>query len=252
MIILIQFILAHIIGDFFLQRDTWVHHKDQKKLRSIYLYIHVIIHFLLLLIVTGNILFWKADNLLWKQVISISVLHLFIDGIKLKFQTPKTKSVFFFIDQAAHITSIILVWALAEKIQINWDALSNKKILVPVTAIIFLLRPTSFIIRNIVSQWASEDKNSLNVAHSTSKTDTESLKNAGQLIGMLERLLVLAFILLNKWEGVGFLLAAKSVFRFGDLKEAKDMKLTEYILIGTLLSFGIAVAIGVITIELLK
>jgi len=40
------------------------------------------------------------------------------------------------------------------------------------------------------------------------------------------------------------LIAAKSVFRFGDLSRAKDRKLTEYILIGTFLSFGLAIAIG--------
>ena len=45
-------------------------------------------------------------------------------------------------------------------------------------------------------------------------------------------------------EGVGFLIAAKSVFRFGDLSKAKDRKLTEYILIGTLLSFGLAILFG--------
>ena len=38
-----------------------------------------------------------------------------------------------------------------------------------------------------------------------------------------------------------FLLAAKFVFRFGDLSRAKDRKLTEYILIGTLISFGLAI-----------
>ncbi|VTP98075.1 Uncharacterised protein [Sphingobacterium daejeonense] len=31
-------------------------------------------------------------------------------------------------------------------------------------------------------------------------------------------------------EGVGFLLAAKSIFRFGDLTNAKDTKFTEYVL----------------------
>ncbi|RZK66384.1 MAG: DUF3307 domain-containing protein, partial [Pedobacter sp.] len=39
-------------------------------------------------------------------------------------------------------------------------------------------------------------------------------------------------------------LAAKSIFRFGDLKDAHDIKLTEYVLIGTLLSFSIAVAVS--------
>lgn len=41
------------------------------------------------------------------------------------------------------------------------------------------------------------------------------------------------------------MLAAKSILRFDDLKESKDRKLTEYILIGTLLSFGSAVLIGI-------
>jgi hypothetical protein len=47
-------------------------------------------------------------------------------------------------------------------------------------------------------------------------------------------------------------LAAKSIFRFGDLKESKDRKLTEYVLIGTLLSFGIAIAVGMITLKLIE
>jgi hypothetical protein len=55
-------------------------------------------------------------------------------------------------------------------------------------------------------------------------------------------------VILGRWEAIGFLLAAKSVFRFGDLKESKDRKLTEYILIGTLLSFGVAILIGIIVI----
>ena len=45
---------------------------------------------------------------------------------------------------------------------------------------------------------------------------------------------------------VGFLLAGKSIFRFGDLTRAKDRKLTEYILIGTFLSFLIAIITGII------
>jgi hypothetical protein len=69
---------------------------------------------------------------------------------------------------------------------------------------------------------------------------------------MLERLFVFTFVITGNWEAIGFLLAAKSVFRFGDLKESKDRKLTEYILIGTLLSFGIAILIGVMTLKLIQ
>jgi hypothetical protein len=71
--------------------------------------------------------------------------------------------------------------------------------------------------------------------------DTNDLPNAGKLIGIIERFLVLTFILLNQYAAVGFLIAAKSILRF---KPDETLK-TEYVLIGTMLSFGIAIAIGV-------
>jgi hypothetical protein len=76
------------------------------------------------------------------------------------------------------------------------------------------------------------------------------LPNAGKYIGILERLLVFTFVVLGHWEAIGFLVAAKSVFRFGDLKESGNRKLTEYILIGTLLSFGIAVVAGIVVVSI--
>lgn len=77
-------------------------------------------------------------------------------------------------------------------------------------------------------------------------TDHKSLPNAGKYIGIIERLFVLIFIILGRWEGIGLLITAKSVFRFNDLKESNSRKLTEYILIGTLLSFGLAIVTGLI------
>ena len=79
-----------------------------------------------------------------------------------------------------------------------------------------------------------------------SLSEDASLPQAGQYIGMLERLFVFGFIALNQWQAIGFLLAAKSVFRFSDLSRAKDRQLTEYILIGTLLSFGLAIGISLL------
>lgn len=68
----------------------------------------------------------------------------------------------------------------------------------------------------------------------------------------MERLFVFVFVVTGNWEGIRFLLAAKSVFRFGDLKESQDRKPTEYILIGTLLSFGIAIATGMLVLKLIE
>ena len=80
--------------------------------------------------------------------------------------------------------------------------------------------------------------------------DSSSLNNAGMYIGILERLFVFVFIVMGQWQAIGLLIAAKSVFRFSDLTRAKDRKLTEYILIGTLLSFALAVGFSLIYIAL--
>jgi len=76
--------------------------------------------------------------------------------------------------------------------------------------------------------------------------EVDTLKNAGNYIGMLERVFVFSFVVLNQWSAIGFLIAAKSVFRFNDLTRAKDRRLTEYILIGTLTSFGLAIGIALL------
>ena len=47
-------------------------------------------------------------------------------------------------------------------------------------------------------------------------------------------------LLIGQYEAVGFIIAAKSVLRFKDTDTAK----TEYVLAGTLLSFGIATFAG--------
>jgi len=92
---------------------------------------------------------------------------------------------------------------------------------------------SSVVVKTIMSTWDLKEDNA-----------DESLDHAGKYIGIIERLFVFGFILLHQWSAIGFLIAAKSVFRFSDLSRAKDRKLTEYILIGTLLSFGLAVIIG--------
>tara|TARA_R110000737_G_scaffold122423_2_gene154362 strand:- start:658 stop:939 length:282 start_codon:yes stop_codon:yes gene_type:complete len=81
------------------------------------------------------------------------------------------------------------------------------------------------------------------------ETDHKSLPNAGKYIGIIERLFVLIFIVIGRWEVIGLLIAAKSVFRFNDLKERNNRKLTEYILIGTLVSFGLAILSGLLYIS---
>jgi hypothetical protein len=120
--------------------------------------------------------------------------------------------------------------------------LNNESIWIYTIALLFLTQVSGIVIQVLMSKWSK----------SIDKNDEASLDNAGKYIGILERLFVFTFVITGNWEAIGFLIAAKSVFRFGDLKESKDRKLTEYILIGTLLSFAIAIATSLIVLALIQ
>jgi hypothetical protein len=229
MILFLQLLLAHLAGDFFLQPSSWVRQKEEKNWTSPLLYFHIGIHFIL-------ILFFRFDISFWLPALVIAFTHLLIDLVKINYQRPDTRRSWFFADQGLHLLVLIIAsWMLStESIDISF--LQQPKFLVVLAGIAFLLQPTAVIIRMGISHWAP-----------TSVPDERSLQNAGKLIGMLERLLIFVFIMAGKWEGVGFLLGAKSIFRFGDLKGSTDRKLTEYILIGTLISFSIAIVTAMIT-----
>jgi hypothetical protein len=64
-------------------------------------------------------------------------------------------------------------------------------------------------------------------------------------IGILERILILIFILVGQFAAIGFLIAAKSIFRFNDTREDGNIK-AEYFLLGTLVSFTLAIVIGLL------
>jgi hypothetical protein len=71
------------------------------------------------------------------------------------------------------------------------------------------------------------------------------LDKAGIWIGRCERVLVLTFIITGQYTALGFLMAAKSILRFTD-KDEMTQKKTEYVLVGTLMSFASAAIVGVI------
>ena len=227
MIVFVKLLLAHLVGDFLLQPTSWVKDKEDKKHKSIYLYLHIFLHFILAWILIGEQEFGF-------YALGLAVLQGLIDFLKLHYQTSKTKRNWFSIDQISHLIVLIVITLLYTKTHLEFKNLGNQFWII-LTALILLTKPTSIIIKNIISIWTPENKNK-----------DKSLQNAGNYIGILERLFIFSFILTGHFEAIGFLLAAKSIFRFGDLKEAKDRKLTEYVLIGTLLSFGIALLIGLL------
>ena len=225
-IILIKLLLAHLFGDFFLQPNSWVIQKEKKKLKSSKLYWHTLIHILLIFLV------FRSFEV-WKMALVIGITHFIIDSVKLIYQREKTKSLWFFIDQFLHLLVILACWINYAQPDFSVLFLYEQKIWVFGLGVLILTSPTGTFIKMIIAKWLPESGNKIS-----------SLQDAGRFIGIIERLLIFLFVCSGHFEAVGFLLAAKSIFRFGDLKEAHDIKLTEYVLIGTLLSFGFALLVS--------
>jgi hypothetical protein len=232
MILFTKLLLAHLIGDFLLQPKKWVKDKEKKKAASKYLYLHVLLHFAVTLILLWDFSFWKI-------ALFILISHYFIDLSKLYANSLfKNESIPFFIDQVLHIIVLYCcayfgnLWEHTSSLfkQLDWTL---------VTTIVFVSFPAAIIMGKLLEPMSEK-----------LEMDHKSLPNAGKYIGIIERLFVLLFIILDHWEAIGLLITAKSVFRFNDLKESNSRKLTEYILIGTLISFGIAMITGVIYISL--
>ena len=237
MILFLKFLLAHILGDFVFQPEKWVKDKEEKKVKSVKLYYHIGIHALLLLLVL-------QFNLkeYWLGFLLIITSHYFIDILKLYLQKKKTKRIWFFIDQALHFIVLILNTLLYANFSLSLENIVTEKSLLLLIFLLLVIFVSAIIIKIIITQWNPERK----------KDNDDSLAKAGRYIGVLERLFVFTFVITNHWEAIGFLLAAKSVFRFGDLTSSRDRKLTEYILIGTLLSFGFAIFLGVLYLYVLN
>ena len=231
----IRLLTAHLISDFVIQRDSWVDERDKYKLKSKWLWIHGSLAGILAYIFIGM---WTV---LWLPLV-IAISHIIIDIVK----STKDENLYYFtIDQVAHLLIISTVWfflapsAFGETLQFLTEMISNTKVWVIVSAYIFVLWPAGVLIKKTTNNWKTDIENR-----------SKGLEEAGLWIGRLERFLVLTFVILNQYGAIGFLIAAKSVFRFGEITKANNRKEAEYMLIGTMISFSIAIITGIIVYRL--
>lgn len=226
-------LLAHILGDFVFQPDSWVAKKRKYKQRSFVLYAHIGIHALaLLMLLQFNFKYWIG-------ILFLLLTHFIIDLLKLNLEGRFHNGWLFILDQIAHLLVILGVIYSYHPFEISFGEVLGTGSLLFLLSIFSVTSVSAIVMRLLMSRWPlPEDKTE------------DSLPQAGKYIGMLERLLVFGFIVLQQWSAIGWLIAAKSILRFSDLSRAKDRKLTEYVLIGTLLSFSLAILIGLLYLYL--
>lgn len=110
-----------------------------------------------------------------------------------------------------------------------------------ITAIsVYLLRGGTHIVRGIL------EKGRILPARSDRSIQLDIDEyNRGQVIGNLERLLLLIFVSIQSWSALAFLMAAKGLFRAKDLEKRE---FSEYFLVGTLVSSLVAIVAGLLVL----
>lgn len=219
---------AHLLGDFAFQTNQMVANKQKL---SVLLLHTVIIAFLSALFVG------KVDFAIGLIVVS----HLLLDFLKVKFFPDTLRT--FLCDQTLHILVLIVAAGMIAPSHFQPFFLGVRHLdlvstfiypaCVLVSAAILIIPVGGIIISKATHRFSDEVGDAL-----------DGLTDGGKIIGYLERALVLLFLLVGHPGGIGFLVAAKSILRFGDIKDPGQRKVTEYIIIGTFLSFGWALLVS--------
>ena len=237
--ILILQIIAHLLADYTFQSELWVEEKRLKGIWSWAMIRHVLVVLFLSFVLSNQWLFIFPSLL-------IAVSHMVIDGFKEKLRLRKYT---FFIDQALHLAIIIGIVILFEKYYGITPIIQlplNTHYLIIIAAFIFCTKPANILIKEIFKYYEIVIPQIPN--NNVLQIPNNDLLNAGKIIGILERILTVIFVLRGQYEAVGFLIAAKSILRY----EGNNAARTEYVLIGTLLSFGIAIITSVAILKLIS
>lgn len=229
-------LIAHLIGDFFLQPVKLV---EKKKNCIEGLIIHSLIYTLmisLMLLLFGNI--WEIT--FWLFLILIS--HFSIDYFRIKFAKKYNNNDFsfwsFIIDQVLHVLLLVII-SLVIKSNLNsignaiyniffLKEMDHNIIINYFLAFLIVLTPASVFIKHFFNY----------IFNKTDICESVESDNVGALIGMLERVVILLLGALGLYGSIALVLTAKSLARF---KQLGDKEFAEKYLVGTLISLIIAI-----------
>lgn len=253
--------IAHIVGDFYLQCSSSCKNKIIHSVKGKDLWIHSLVIGILSWIAIGNLRGWWLAS-------SLMVLHFSIDWLKSYLQLKcnifnvdksnrsklidgdnKRYNLWIFVaDQILHIAVIAVltnIWLTANNDWHQFGLLQEFADAHPlraktIAAMLLALKPANILILLILG--------ACKVTISPTDNDDHSNFHSGELIGWLERGLMLVFVVLSQYEAIGFLIAAKSILRFNEASSGREK--SEYVLTGTLLSLATALSLGIIALTI--
>ncbi|PYE85874.1 DUF3307 domain-containing protein [Pseudoroseicyclus aestuarii] len=208
-------LFAHVMADFVLQPDRMA----QNKRHPLMLLAHGLVVLAVLLAVFGRL----DIPLLY----ALALAHLALDAAKLLLP-PGLRA--FLGDQAAHLATLLITAVVAPALwsAAPWAGMALLPAAMAAAAgFVLATRAGGFAVGLLMAPW-------------TDVALPPGLPGGGRLIGLLERALIFLLVLVAQPAGIGFLIAAKSVLRFETAKN--EGPVGEYVIIGTLASFGWGIA----------
>ncbi len=217
----IALLTAHLLADFVFQTTGMVLRKHRPEI----LLMHGVHVFALTALFTGGA---------WMLAGAIALSHIAIDAVKIHLAPDSLRT--YLTDQAAHIAILagVALWVPAEIYASVWPMLNpagNKTALI-VSGLIAATLGGGPAVGHMMRNYKEA-------------AQPQGLENAGRIIGLMERGLIFLMVMIGEPTGIGFLIAAKSILRFDTV--SKDQKMSEYVIIGTLASFGWALAVAFAT-----
>lgn len=229
-------LIGHVLADYYFQTDNSVNNQTLKVVLK-----HCLIYAVTMLVVILPL--FSIEMVIAALIISLT--HLIIDAAKFKLKQRKKLTYIqtvtvYIVDQLLHISIILSsilylfmsnanikyiysVSAFMEKIQALVE-IDNIDILSWLLILLLIYKPASITIRIVLDYFEPDHK----------KEQDLGIKNAGALIGLFERLIIVMMLYVGQYSAIGFVLTAKSIARYNRISE--DPQFAEYYLLGTLLS----------------
>lgn len=221
-------ILGHVLGDFYLQSNELAKRKVDKLQ---YLILHGFLY--TLPIGLAMCVFDNAIKTIMIMLISIMIVHIVIDWIKIKLEKKyiENQCVIFVIDQMIHIVILYLFMHVGEiNSAISLDLIEIIEVIdIGILISVFICWKPASIFTALFMQEMLPKEDDL--------VQKEKVK-IGALIGKLEREIILLLGIAGQFGAVGLVLTAKSLARY---KQLEEQSFAEKYLVGTLVSTLIAV-----------
>ncbi|MBC7281042.1 DUF3307 domain-containing protein [Hoeflea sp.] len=225
-------LFAHLLGDFTLQTNSMAMNKKRLDVLALHVLIITVLSFL------------AIGQFAWKLLGIVALTHFLIDLIKAR--NGGSGFTWFAADQCAHLGVLVAVSVLlpidaGQSLHLGLLEPATRsfvlQIVIQASGLILCVTVGAYVTGLAVKPFTDEIGNAL-----------QGLKDGGRIIGQLERFMVFVFTVSGNPTGIGFLIAAKSILRFGDITNPDQRKVAEYVIIGSFISFAWAITVSHLTI----